>query len=175
MGGFAPSSAGPSFDDDDFENEPPILEELGINIDHILLRMQGIALFKKIDEDILRDTDLSGPLAILLVLATCLGLAGKVLLSYLYGFAALGSCFIWLLVNVMSQKGGLDPYRTISIFGYGLLPMAFLAFIGIFVSLKSTFGTVLSFFCILWSTATSSRFFATAIAMHDQRWLVAYP
>lgn len=160
---------------DDIENEPPLLEELGINVEHILMRMKGVALFKQIEEDVLADLDLSGPIAILVALATCLLLAGKISFSSVYGFGLSGCIGIWMLINVMSQKGGIDLYRTMSILGYGLIPTVILAFLGIFASLKSTAGTIISAICILWSTATSSRFFATAIAMHQQRWLVAYP
>lgn len=168
----APSPLG---GDDDFENEPPLLEELGINVEHIWQRTQGVALFKTLDEDMLREADLSGPLVICLALGVSLLLAGKLQFGYIYGLAAGGSCGICLLINVMSQKGGIDLYRTMSILGYGLIPIVVLAFIGIFVSLKSTFGTIIAAICIAWATATSSRFFATAIAMDQQRWLVAYP
>lgn len=169
-GHFPMSSA-----DDDFENEPPLLEELGINVEHIIARIQGVALFKKLDEDMLRDADLSGPLVICMALGMALLLAGKLQFGYIYGFAAGGSFGICLLINVMSQKGGIDLYRTMSILGYGLIPIVVLAFVGIFLSLKSTFGAILAPLCISWATATSSRFFATAIAMQEQRWLVAYP
>eukprot|EP00933_Yihiella_yeosuensis_P040464 TRINITY_DN34771_c0_g1_i1.p1 TRINITY_DN34771_c0_g1~~TRINITY_DN34771_c0_g1_i1.p1 ORF type:complete len:266 (-),score=61.61 TRINITY_DN34771_c0_g1_i1:25-822(-) len=170
-----PSVSSPTGFDDDYENEPPLLEELGINLEHIVLRMQGVAFFKKLDEDILRDADLSGPLLICLTLGVSLLLAGKLQFGYIYGLGAGGSFGVCMLINVMSQKGGIDLYRTMSILGYGLIPVVFLAVIGIFVSLKSTFGTVLAALCIGWSTATSSRFFATAISMQQQRWLVAYP
>lgn len=160
---------------DDIENEPPLLEELGINVDHIVMRMKGVAFFKHIEEDVLDDLDLSGPIAILVALATCLLFAGKISFSSVYGFGLSGCIGIWMLINVMSQKGGIDLYRTMSILGYGLIPTVILAALGVFVSLKSTFGTVISAVCIFWSTATTSRFFATAIAMHQQRWLVAYP
>lgn len=171
-GAFPPAHSS-SFDD--MENEPPLLEELGINVEHIWLRMQGVAFFKRLDEDVLRDADLSGPLVICLALGTALLLAGKLQFGYIYGLAAGGSFGICMLINVMSQRGGIDLYRTMSILGYGLIPIVILAIIGIFVSLKSTFGTIASALCIAWSTATSSRFFATAISMHQQRWLVAYP
>merc|ERR1719461_833760 len=165
----------PTLGDLGIENEPPLLDELGINVEHILMRMKGVAFFKQIEEDVLSDLDLSGPIVIVLALATCLLLAGKISFSSVYGFGLSGCISIWMLINVMSQKGGIDLYRTMSILGYGLIPTVILAFLGIFVSLKSTIGTVISAVCIFWSTATSSRFFATAIAMHQQRWLVAYP
>lgn len=161
--------------DDDIENEPPLLEELGINVEHVLLRMKGVAFFKQVEQEVLEDLDLSGPLAIILALSTCLLLAGKITFSYVYGFSATGCVLIWMLINLMSQKGGIDMYRTASVLGYGLIPVVIMAFLGIFVSLQSTFGTVVAAGCIFWSTATTSRFFAAANSMSAQRWLVAYP
>jgi hypothetical protein len=162
--------------DDDIENEPPILEELGINVDHVWQRMQGIAFFKRLDEDILRDLDLTGPLVILFALLVCLVLSGKFIGgSTIYGVSFWGCVGIFFLINVMSQKGGIDMYSTCSILLYGLIPIDLLAFVGIFVSLKGRFGALLSLVCVCWSTATSSRFFANSISMEHQRWLVAYP
>jgi len=161
--------------DEDIENEPPILEELGINVEHIVMRMKGVAFFKAVNQEILEDLDLSGPLAIIMALGTCLLLAGKITFSYVYGFGVSGCVLIWALINLMSQKGGIDLYRTASVLGYGLIPVVAMAMIGIFVSLQSTFGSVIAALCIAWSTATASRFFATANAMNQQRWLVAYP
>lgn len=170
-----PQVAGPGGYDDDFENEPPLLEELGIDVASIWLRMKGIAFFKPLDEGTLKDSDLSGPLLIVFALGFCLLLSGKLVLGFLYGWSSMSGIFICLLINVMSQREGIDLYCTMSILGYGLIPVVLLAFIGIFLSLKSSVGSVISMLCIGWATATSSRFFATAIAMHQQRWLVAYP
>lgn len=161
--------------DDDIENEPPLLEELGINVEHVIMRMKGVAFFKQVEAEVLEDLDLSGPLAVIMALSTCLLFAGKITFSYVYGFGVSGCVLIWMLINLMSQKGGIDMYRTASVLGYGLIPVVIMAFLGIFVSLQSTFGSVIAALCILWSTATASRFFATANAMNQQRWLVAYP
>lgn len=161
--------------DEDIENEPPILEELGINVEHVVMRMKGVAFFKAVDQEILEDLDLSGPLAIIMALSTCLLFAGKITFSYVYGFGVSGCVLIWTLINLMSQKGGIDMYRTASVLGYGLIPVVIMASLGIFVSLQSTFGSIVAALCIAWSTATASRFFATANAMNQQRWLVAYP
>jgi len=174
-GHFPPPKENLNFDDDDFENEPPILEELGINVEHILLRMKGVAFFKQVEQEVLEDLDLSGPLAIIMALSTCLLCAGKITFSYVYGFGVSGCVLIWMLINLMSQKGGIDMYRTASVLGYGLIPVVIMAFLGVFVSLNSSFGSIVAGLCIMWATATASRFFATAIAMNQQRWLVAYP
>jgi len=173
-GGGGGSGQNLSYDDDP-DNEPPLLEELGINVDHIVERMKGVAFFKKVESEVLDDLDLSGPLAIILALGTCLLLAGKITFSYVYGFGVSGTVLLWSLINLMSQKGGIDMYRTASVLGYGLIPMVIMAVLGIFISLQSTFGTIVAGLCIFWSTATASRFFATANAMQQQRWLVAYP
>merc|ERR1711862_25979 len=92
-----------------------------------------------------------------------------------YGVSFWGCVGIFSLINVMSQKGGIDMYSTCSILLYGLIPIDLLAFVGIFVSLKGRFGAFSSLVCVCWSTATSSRFFANSISMEHQRWLVAYP
>lgn len=161
--------------DDDIENEPPLLEELGINIEHIILRIKGIAFFKKIDEAVLEDADLSGPLLIGLALGACNVLAGKLQIGYIWGFFMVGCVSIYMLINVMSQRSGIDLYRTASILGYGLIPIVLLAFVGIFISLKCTFGLIAAMASVFWATATTSKFFETAISMKQQRWLVAYP
>jgi len=172
--GFFPSvQSNTSYDD--IENEPPLLEELGINVEHIILRMKGIMFFKRLEDDVLRDADLSGPIAIILALAMCLLLAGKMQFGYVYGFGLSGCVGVWMLMNVMSQSGGIDLYGTTSILGYGLLPIVFVALTGVFLSLKGTAGLLISAVCIFWATAASSRFFATGIVMAQQRWLVAYP
>jgi hypothetical protein len=177
-GSFPPPQSmgpGPTSYDDDIDNEPPILEELGINVESIVMRMKGVAFFKQVPEEILADLDLTGPVSIICLLVTCLLFSGKIVGGYVYGFYMMGSSFLWMLLNVMSQKEGIDLYRTVSTLGYGLIPMIIVAFVGIFVKLHSTLGILLSSACVLWSTYAASRFFATANAMVNQRWLVAYP
>merc|ERR1712232_1361836 len=138
---------------DDPDNEPPLLEELGINVEHIVTRIKGVAFFKTVDQQSLEDADLCGPLAILLGLASALFLTGKLAFGYIYGLSISSSIAVWFLINMMSAKG-MDLYRVCSILGYGLMP--------IFLSLKSSFGTVVPFVCIAWATAASSRFFSSA-------------
>lgn len=59
--------------DDEFANEPPLLEELGINFEHIWVKTQSVLLpTKKINEHILDDADLAGPLVFCFVFGMCL-------------------------------------------------------------------------------------------------------
>jgi hypothetical protein len=145
-------------------------------VDHIIGRIKSVVFLRKIEEDLLGDFDMGGPLIIALGLGMLLMLAGKVHFGYIYGLGLLGCVGAWLLVNVMSNKEkGIDLYTTMSIIGYGLLPTLILAFLGVFVRLSNAFGLILSTLTVIWCTMTASRFFEAAVDMHHQRWLVAYP
>ncbi|XP_055388702.1 uncharacterized protein LOC129617554 [Condylostylus longicornis] len=63
--------------DDDFEDEPPLLEELGINPDHIVKRMKASLLFYRLDHDLLVDVDMCGPVFIAACFGCCLLLVGR--------------------------------------------------------------------------------------------------
>lgn len=173
--GFSQQQAGYVPEPDEFENEPPLLEELGIDVDHIWRRIQSVVFFRKIGDDLISDLDMGGPLFIALALGILLMFAGKVHFGYIYGLGVLGCVGAWLLVNVMSNKQGIDLYTTMSICGYGLLPVVFLAFVGVFVRLSGAFGFIISALTVLWCTVTASRFLECAVNMYHQRWLVAYP
>lgn len=59
-------------DDDDYV-EPPLLEELGINFAHIWTKTAAVMLpTRKIDPDILDDSDLAGPIVFFLIQGFCL-------------------------------------------------------------------------------------------------------
>ena len=160
---------------DEFENEPPLLEELGIDVDHIYRRIQSVVFFRKIGEDLISDLDMGGPLFIAFALGMLLMFAGKVHFGYIYGLGVMGCVGAWLLVNVMSNKDGIDLYTTMSIVGYGLLPVVLLAFFGVFMKLTGPVGIFLSVCTVIWCTVTASRFLECAVNMYHQRWLIAYP
>ncbi len=48
----------------------------------------------------------------------------------------LGCMGVYGLINLMSQTKRIDLYRAMSILGYSLLPLVFLAFIAVFISLR---------------------------------------
>ena len=172
--GLQPEFSGETYVDE-FANEPPLLEELGIDLDHIYKRILSVVFFRRIGEDLVSDFDMGGPLFIALALGVLLMFAGKVHFGYIYGLGVLGCVGAWVLVNVMSNKQGIDLYTTISIVGYGLLPVVFLAFLGVFMRLTDPVGIGLSILTVIWCTMTASRFLECAVNMYHQRWLIAYP
>lgn len=107
--------------------EPPLLEELEINLSHI--RTKTFAVLnpvRPIDKHIMDDTDLMGPLLFCLLFGISLLLNGKVQFGFIYGVALLGWFSIWGILNLMSEQG-IDTLRTASVLGYCLLPMVFLS------------------------------------------------
>lgn len=157
------------------EEELPLLEELGINFEQISKRMKSVFKLYTIDPSLFENSDLSGPLLIVLSLGFTLLLAGKASFSYIYLIGIVSSLSIYLLLNIMSQHLTLDLYRTISMLGYALLPLVILSSISIFLNLRTKKGYTISFFCILWSALAASRFFEAALQMNSQRYLIAYP
>ncbi|KAH8878244.1 Protein YIPF5 [Schistosoma japonicum] len=54
--------------EEDYENEPPLLEELGINFSHIVQKTSSVLVpFKESSQEVLDDTDLAGPLVFCLL------------------------------------------------------------------------------------------------------------
>ena len=161
--------------DEDYSNEPPLLEELGINFTHIWSKTKTVLLpIRTLDEHIMDDADLAGPLFFLLTFGTFLLMTGKVHFGYIYGFGVSGCIAMYLVLNLLSAKE-IDMWRVCSILGYGLLPVIGLAFLGIALSLKGPLGQGLAILTIAWSTYASTRLFEQALHMSQQRWLVAYP
>ncbi|KAL4073991.1 hypothetical protein V8B97DRAFT_1915032 [Scleroderma yunnanense] len=158
-----------------FEGEPPLLEELGINFSHIQAKsMTVLNPLQQVDERIMDDADLAGPLLFFFCFGMLLLLSGKPQFGYIYGFGLLGSISIYTLLNLMSDKA-IDVYRVVSVLGYCLLPMVGVGAVSVIVTLDGILGYILSILSILWCTYAASGIFVAVLRMSDQRLLVAYP
>ncbi|ORY46702.1 hypothetical protein BCR35DRAFT_322895 [Leucosporidium creatinivorum] len=157
------------------EGEPPLLEELGVNFDHILQKsLTVLNPLSSVDAHIMDDADLAGPLVFCSVFASFLLLSGKPQFSYIYGVALVGSASIYALLNLMSESG-IDAYRTASVLGYCLLPLVILSMVSIVASLDGTLGYLLSCLSIAWCSYSASAIFSSVLRLSHQRFLVAYP
>ncbi|GAA5914935.1 transporter YIP1 [Sporobolomyces salmoneus] len=155
--------------------EPPLLQELGINFDHILAKsLTVLNPLKTVDPHIMDDADLAGPLVFCFVFACFLLLSGKPQFSYIYGVALIGSASMYALLNLMSESG-IDAHRTASVLGYCILPLVLLSMFNVVLNLDGMTGYLLSSIFVLWSTYSSSSIFATVLHLSHQRFLVAYP
>eukprot|EP00985_Skeletonema_marinoi_P007856 scaffold3506_cov94-Skeletonema_marinoi.AAC.2 len=169
--------------DEDYENEPPLLEELGVNFPHIYSKSRAV-LFpigkhaKSLEAGLIEDdADLAGPLAFALGLGGELVLVGKMHFGYVYGFGLSGCLAMTLLLNLLNPNGAVSMWTVVSILGYALLPVNLLAGINILyrVHKMNVVGMALAVLIILWCTAASTRLFERGCQMRDQRFLVAYP
>ncbi|KAJ1304743.1 hypothetical protein OPQ81_005881 [Rhizoctonia solani] len=142
-----------------FEGEPPLLEELGVNLSHI--RAKSLAVLNplgQVDEHIMDDADLAGPLIILLCLATCLLMSGRPQFGYIYGVAVFGSGSLYTLLNLMSESGNRRLPRC-----------------DVCMVLDGAIGYIFSILSVIWCTYAASGIFVAVLRMSDQRVLVAYP
>ena len=76
----------------------------------------------------------------------------------------------------MTQKeSGIDLHVVVSVFGYSLLPILFLAAVAVILPLKGPLGWALVPPSIAWCTLTATRFFEATLSAKEQRYLIAYP
>lgn len=157
------------------EDEPPLLEELGIDPDAILQKTLNVLNPRRTtDPAMLQDTDLAGPLVFCLAFGSFLLLAGKLQFGAIYGVGLLGCVALFGLLNCMSTNG-VALGVVISVLGYCLLPVVALAGLNVLLSLQGPVGAVLASAAIFWCSWSASKLFVTALAMHHQQPLVAYP
>ena len=120
------------------------------------------------------EADLAGPLVFCLLLGSLLLLRGKVHFGYIYGFGIVGCLAMYCVLNLMSEND-LDVYTIVSILGYCLLPVVFLAVFRLAVDLRRGTGFIVALFAIAWCTITATRILEIELKMRDQRYLIAYP
>ncbi|EEA06621.1 Yip1 domain-containing protein [Cryptosporidium muris RN66] len=163
------------FENDDLyiDDEPPLLEELGINPTNIWNYIKCVILFQNNMNGM--EWDMAGPILLIGCLGFCLLLAGKIHFGYIYGIGILSCLGTYILLNIMSNKQSIDLYTTMSILGYSLLPIVLLAGISVIYSLRSKIGISIAIFFNMWSTITASRFFELTVSLKHQRFLIAYP
>ncbi|KAF3927013.1 hypothetical protein ABW21_db0200615 [Orbilia brochopaga] len=160
-----------------YEDEASLLEELGINFTHI--KMKTLAVLNpmaSMDQHIMDDSDLAGPILFCFLFGTFLLLSGRVHFGYIYGCALLGSISLHLILNLMAPLGvSINYIRSASVLGYCLLPLVLTSFIGVAVPMDGVLGFAITAIAISWCTFSSSAMFVAVLRVRDMRMLVAYP
>lgn len=168
-----------AFSTSGYPGEPPLFEELGINFSHIKAKTMAVLSLKSssLNEDVIQDSDMAGPILFCLLFGTLLLLSGKTHFGYIYGVALFGTVTLHWLFKLMSSSldGGLDFLRTASVIGYCLLPLVLLSAIAVILQLNNTIGYILSSLCVSWCTWSASGFFVRVLNLNNARPLVAYP
>ena len=162
-----------------FEDEPPLLEELGVNIPHIFAKAKAVMNpLTKFQPNFADEADMSGPLIFYFLLGIFLLLRLKVQFGTIYGLGIVSTVSIYIVINLMSSRP-IDLYSATSIVGYALLPMVVLALLTLGLapvfSWNKKVGFVVASMFIAWSANTAAKIFVAVCEMKDQFWLVAYP
>lgn len=174
----APAAGAPLSYDDDIYDSKSLLEELSVDFGHIGHKVSSVLLpLRPIEDTIMADADMAGPIVFCLGLGFCLLLTGKMHFGYIYGFGAAGCAAMYLLLNLMAPApaAGIDVSRTFSVLGYGLMPILVIAALAVFMDLRGATGAALGGAAVLWSTTAATRFFEAAMRLQSARYLIAYP
>lgn len=159
-----------------FEDEPPLLEELGINTKQIYQKTISILNPFRVKADLHEDADLSGPFLFLMAFGLFQLLAGKLHFGILLGWVTVASLFLYVVFNMLAgRNGNLDLYKCVSLIGYCLLPIVLLSAISLFVPQGGMAIMVMSGLFVIWSTRVCTRLLVELASCGDEhRGLIAY-
>ncbi|MCJ1306673.1 hypothetical protein MMC25_000316 [Agyrium rufum] len=102
-----------AFGTEGYEGEPPLLEELGVNFGHIRDKtLTVLNPLARIDQNIMSDSDLAGPILFFALFGAFLLLSGKLHFGYIYGLAAIGSLSLHTIFSLMSNPLLEEPDYT---------------------------------------------------------------
>lgn len=156
-----------------FEDEPPLLEELGINTSHITRKTLSILNPIRLNADLYDDADLSGPFVFFMLFGLFQLLGGKVHFGVILGWLAVASIFLYFVFNMLAgRNGSLDLYRCLSIVGYCLLPMVIFSALSLFLPRSGPTIFAIACIAVIWCTRACTCLLAPHAEEH--RSLVAY-
>ncbi|ORM39425.1 Protein YIPF5 [Babesia sp. Xinjiang] len=155
--------------------DPPLLEELGIDLDDIIRHINCVLLFKSCNNGELQYGDFTGPLLILLLFAVSMLISCNLNFGLVYAIEMIGTSCMYILFNLLSQDIYIDMVKTAIILGYSLLPICLAPIIWIFSRFAKPVATVLVYLCVIWSTSTATRLLAAELNMTGRKYLVLYP
>lgn len=170
-GGGGSGTGGVNFDD-----EPPLLEELGINTKQIWNKTASILNPFRVKADLHEDADLSGPFLFLMAFGLFQLLAGKLHFGIILGWVTVASLFLYVVFNMLAgRNGNLDLYRCLSLIGYCMLPIVILSAVALFVPQGGLVIFVMMGIFVIWSTRVCTRLLVELASCGDEhRGLIAY-
>uniref|UniRef100_A0A7S0QWU2 Protein YIP n=1 Tax=Pyramimonas obovata TaxID=1411642 RepID=A0A7S0QWU2_9CHLO len=163
---------------DNFDDEPPLLEELGINPSLVVKKSLAVLNPLSFDARLLSESDTSGLLLSLLALGFFHLLAGKVQFGDILGFSVMVLCGVYWIINCMAgeEEGGIELGRVSSLFGYCMIPLVLHAAIVVVFPARCLVGWIICAVAIMWSTRVASKTLVAAIpSLYEQSLLVAIP
>ncbi|MCD7447227.1 hypothetical protein HAX54_026346 [Datura stramonium] len=157
-----------------FDDEPPLLEELGINTKQIYQKTLSILNPFRIKPDLHEDGDLSGPFIFLMAFGLFQLLAGKIHFGIILGWVVIASMFLYVVFNMLAgRNGNLNLYRCVSLIGYCMLPIVILSALSLFLPGGLVIKVLTGVF-VVWSTRVCTRLLVELASYGDEhRGLIA--
>ncbi|EFJ51663.1 hypothetical protein VOLCADRAFT_87333 [Volvox carteri f. nagariensis] len=162
-----------------YEDEPPLLEELGIDIGAIFLKTRAVLLWR-FNSRYLDDLDMGGALIFVFVLAGLQLLMGKLHFGVTLGWGVVFSIMLWFMLRQLVGSEGaeaknLDLYGCCCVVGYSMLPLVVYNAMAILIP-KGPLSLVAAVLCTVWAALTASRIFARRCPpLGELRGIIMYP
>lgn len=159
-----------------FEDEPPLLEELGINTRQIWNKTVSILVPFRQNPSLHVDADLSGPFLLMVAFGLFQLLAGKIHFGIILGWVTVAALYMYVVFNMLAgRNGNLDLYRCLSLLGYSMLPMVLLSLFSLFVPQAGVIIFAAAAIFVVWSTRVCTRLLVELASCGDEyRGLIAY-
>ncbi|XP_038686647.1 protein YIPF5 homolog [Tripterygium wilfordii] len=171
VGGLSSASSAANFED-----EAPLLDELGIHPDQIWAKTRSILNPFRVNPAFHKDSDLSGPIFLYLSLCLFQLLAGKIQFGVILGWIVVSSIFLYVVFNMLAGRdGNLDLHTCTSVVGYCMLPVVILSALSLFLPQGGPVRFVIAGVFVLWATrACTNLMVAVSDSGDEHRGLVAY-
>ncbi|KAI4378671.1 hypothetical protein MLD38_016118 [Melastoma candidum] len=160
-----------------FDEEQPLLDELGIHPEQIWRKTKSIFNPFRVNTAVhLHNSDLSGPILLYLSLCVLQLLSGKIQFGVVLGWIVVSSIFLFVVFNMIAGKNGmLDLHSCASVIGYCMLPIVGLLALSLFIPQGKLVMFVVAGVLVMWATRVSTSFMvALADGEEEHRGLVAY-
>ncbi|XP_057752772.1 uncharacterized protein LOC130970631 [Arachis stenosperma] len=159
-----------------FDDEEPLLDELGIHPEQIWSKIRSVLNPFRVNHTVHKDSDLSGP--ILLYMSFCLFqlLAGKIQFGVILGWIVVSSIFLYVVFNMLAGRAGnLDLHTCTSVVGYCMLPVVIYSAMSLFLPQGGIVAIVTASVFVLWATRASTGLIVLlADGGEEHRGLIAY-
>ncbi|PNH09918.1 Protein YIPF5 [Tetrabaena socialis] len=173
------SYAAPSSGYGGFEDEPPLLEELGIDVGAIFVKTRAVLLLR-FNSRYLDDLDMGGALIFVFILAGLQLLMGKLHFGVTLGWSVVFSVLLWFLLRQLVGSDGaeaknLDLYGCCCVVGYSMLPLVLFCAVAILIP-RGVVLLLAAAACTVWAALTASRIFARRCpALEELKGVIMYP
>eukprot|EP00239_Pterosperma_sp_CCMP1384_P005043 CAMPEP_0197849092 /NCGR_PEP_ID=MMETSP1438-20131217/10875_1 /TAXON_ID=1461541 /ORGANISM="Pterosperma sp., Strain CCMP1384" /LENGTH=185 /DNA_ID=CAMNT_0043461617 /DNA_START=305 /DNA_END=862 /DNA_ORIENTATION=+ len=160
-----------------FDDEPPLLEELGINPKQVIKNSLSVLKGFNINAESMDDGDVSGTFLYSFALGCFHLLAGKFQFGDILGLMSVGLVALYWLLNVMAgAEGGIELNRVSAMVGYCMFPMVIYAGICVVVPSRSLAGVIIAVIATLWCSIVCAKILVAATpSLKGSTGLVLFP